>query len=86
MPQPAIRIDNLSKCVQLVGRPLANANLTENLRRAGRRAWNKVKAILSPGSAPTDNVYWAVKDVSSDVHRAKSWASSAAMGPAKARC
>ena len=68
MPNPAVRIQNISKCFQLVGGPLANANLTENVRRAARRAWSKVKAVLSPGAVPTENVYWAVKDVSFDVH------------------
>jgi len=45
MPNPAVRIQNISKCFQLVGGPLANANLTENVRRAAKRAWSKVKAL-----------------------------------------
>ena len=68
MTTPAIRIQNISKCFQLVGGPLANANLTENVRRAAARTWAKVKALVSPGGTPTENVYWAVKDVSFDVH------------------
>ena len=68
MTTPAIRIQNVSKCFQLGGGPPAFANLTETAGRAVKQAWRKLKALVNPGAVPTENVYWAVKDVSFDVH------------------
>ena len=55
MTTPAIRIQNISKCFQLVGGPLANANLTENVRRAAARtrdrpvtgSYNQVRSLAA---------------------------------------
>ena len=64
--QPAIRVQNVSKCFQLGGAP-ANANLSEGLRNVARNTYRKVRGLLNPGEAATANQYMAIRDVSFDV-------------------
>jgi lipopolysaccharide transport system ATP-binding protein len=64
---PAIRVQNLSKSFALGPPQLQYVTMTEMASRVARDAWNKVRELVRPGGHATDNVYWALKDVSFDV-------------------
>jgi lipopolysaccharide transport system ATP-binding protein len=63
---PAIRVQNVSKCFQLGGSPV-QANLSEGLRNVARSTARKIRGLLNPGEAATDNRYMAIQDVTFDV-------------------
>ncbi len=65
---PAIRVQNLSKCFTLGRTGLPLSNITERAGMMLRDTARKVKSLLRPGGPATENVYWAVKDVSFDVN------------------
>ncbi len=65
---PAIRVQNLSKCFTLGRTGLPLSNITERAGMMVRDTVLKVKGLLRPGGPATENVYWAVKDVSFDVN------------------
>jgi len=65
---PAIQIRNLSKCFTLGRTALPLSNITERAGMMLRDTARKVKALLRPGGPATDNVFWALKDVTFDVN------------------
>ncbi len=65
---PAIRVQNIFKCFTLGRTGLPLSNITERTGMMARDTLRKVKQLLRPGGPATDNVYWAVKDVTFDVN------------------
>jgi len=65
---PAIRVQNISKCFTLGRTGLPLSNITERAGMMLRDTARKVKSLLRPGGPATDNVFWALKDVSFDVN------------------
>jgi len=65
---PAIRVQNISKCFTLGRTGLPLSNITERVGMMARDTLRKVKQLLRPGGPATENVYWAVKDVTFDVN------------------
>jgi lipopolysaccharide transport system ATP-binding protein len=65
---PAIRVQNLSKAFALGQTSSRVTNLTEAVRNSLRSTARKIGQLVRPGLVPqSDNLYWAVKDVSFDV-------------------
>lgn len=64
----AIEIRNVSKCFTLGRTGLPLSNITERAGMMARDTLRKIKILLRPGSPATENVYWALKDVTFDVH------------------
>jgi lipopolysaccharide transport system ATP-binding protein len=71
--KPAISVNRLSKVYQLGGRPDAGyRTLSESLASAVTAPWRALRSLARRGrtrraAAPSDNAFWAVKDVSFDV-------------------
>ncbi|OWK43712.1 ABC transporter ATP-binding protein [Fimbriiglobus ruber] len=66
--KPAIRVENLSKRYHIGRAPTGFSNLTETVRTVARSTWGKLKQLAAAGEATDGTAYWALKDVSFDVH------------------
>ena len=65
---PAIRVENLSKCFRIGATPTGSLNVSESVRAAARSTWRKLKRLATPDSVETDEGFWALDDVSFEVH------------------
>jgi lipopolysaccharide transport system ATP-binding protein len=66
--KPAISVHNLSKQYRIGKKPSRDNNLTENIRRQVRTAWDKVSRLVKPNKEfEKDESFWALKDVSFEV-------------------
>ncbi len=64
---PAIQIENLSKCFRIGATPTGGLNLTERLGTIATSTWQKLKQLANPDAVAANEGYWALKDVSFDV-------------------
>ena len=64
---PAIRVQNVSKCFRIGAAPTGGFNLTERLGAVATSTWRKFKQLVAPGNVADDESYWALRDVSFDV-------------------
>lgn len=64
---PAIRVQNVSKCFRIGAAPNGGLNLTERLGAVATSTWRKLKQLAAPGGVADDESFWALRDVSFDV-------------------
>ncbi len=64
----AIRVENLSKCYRIGATPTGSLNVSESVRAAARSTWRKLKRLATPDSVGSDEGFWALDDVSFEVH------------------
>src|SRR5689334_16355581 len=64
---PAIRVENVTKCYRIGKAPAGSLNLTESIRSAARSTARKLRQLVTPDAIPADEGYWALKGVSFEV-------------------
>jgi lipopolysaccharide transport system ATP-binding protein len=64
---PAIRVENVSKCYRIGVGPKGGLNLSERIAAVARSTGRKLKNLVTPNVVPSDEGYWALRDVSFDV-------------------
>ncbi len=64
----AIVIDNLSKCYQLGTRSRADQTIPEAISNRLKGAWNRFRGRLSKGNDSRSGEFWALRNVSFEVH------------------
>lgn len=64
---PAIRVQNVTKCYRIGKSPTGSLNLTESIRSAAQSTARKLKQLVAPAAVAPDEGYWALKGVSFEV-------------------